>query len=168
MPLSPAHLLFAILIGLGATALIDLWAILLRSQFSIPSLSMCLLGRWVLHMPNGTFVHASIGAAAPRSHECGVGWLAHYLIGVTFGLIFGLLAPAGWFEHPTLLPALGFGVVTVVIPLFVMQPALGLGFASAKSPKPMQARLKSLATHAVFGVGLYISAWLLSVSVFRG
>jgi hypothetical protein len=46
-------------------------------------------------------------------------------------------------------------VSTVVFPLFVMQPALGLGVGSSKTANPTQARLKSLATHAVFGVGLY-------------
>jgi hypothetical protein len=39
-----------------------------------------------------------------------------------------------------------------------MQPALGLGVASSKTPNPQQARLKSLATHTVFGIGLYLAA----------
>jgi hypothetical protein len=39
-----------------------------------------------------------------------------------------------------------------------MQPSFGLGMAAARTPKPAQARLKSLVTHAVFGVGLYVSA----------
>ena len=55
-----------------------------------------------------------------------------------------------------------FGVATVVFPLFVLQPALGLGIASSKTSKPAQARLKSLATHVVFGVGLYLCAVLLN------
>jgi hypothetical protein len=39
-----------------------------------------------------------------------------------------------------------------------MQPSLGLGIAASRTANPMQARLKSLGTHAVFGVGLYASA----------
>jgi hypothetical protein len=50
------------------------------------------------------------------------------------------------------------GIGTVPIPYFIMQPALGLGIAAAKTPHPNQARLKSLVTHTVFGVGLYLSA----------
>jgi hypothetical protein len=46
----------------------------------------------------------------------------------------------------------------VVFPLFIMQPALGLGIAASNTPKPWQARLKSLATHTVFGIGLYLCA----------
>jgi hypothetical protein len=57
-----------------------------------------------------------------------------------------------------LAPALLYGIGTVVFPFFVLQPSLGLGIASARSPRPARARLKSLATHAVFGAGLYACA----------
>jgi hypothetical protein len=39
-----------------------------------------------------------------------------------------------------------------------MQPAFGLGVAASRTSRPMQARLKSVATHLVFGFGLYASA----------
>ena len=126
-----------------------------------------MLGRWLLHMPGGTFVHDSIGAASQKPHECMVGWVAHYLIGTSFALAFVGLASGSWLERPTLLPALGFGVATTLVPYFVMQPALGLGFAASKTPNPNQARLKSLTTHTVFGVGLYLWALLLRQVVFR-
>jgi len=47
----------------------------------------------------------------------------------------------------------------VVFPLFVLQPSLGFGIASSKAPHPMRARLKSLMTHTVFGLGLFACAW---------
>jgi hypothetical protein len=156
------HIIGAVLIGLGATLLIDLWALLLRRGFGVSSLNYCLLGRWLLHMPGGTFVHRSIAASAPKPGECAAGWIAHYSIGVGFALLFVLLVPGGWLERPTLLPALVFGVVTVLVPFLVMQPSLGLGVAASKTPRPGQARLKSLMTHTIFGVGLYLSAALLS------
>jgi hypothetical protein len=49
------------------------------------------------------------------------------------------------------------------VPFFTMQPSFGLGIAASKTPHPNQARLKSLMTHTVFGVGLYLSAALLSI-----
>jgi len=52
----------------------------------------------------------------------------------------------------------GFVIGTAVFPLFIMQPSLGLGIASSRAPNPTQARLKSFATHTVFGVGLYVCA----------
>jgi hypothetical protein len=56
------------------------------------------------------------------------------------------------------LPALLFGIGTVIFPFLIMQPSFGLGIAASKTPKPTQARLKSLVTHTVFGVGLYVCA----------
>lgn len=167
MILDPRHALGAILAGLGATLLIDLWALLLRRGFGIPSLSYCLLGRWLLHMPSGTFVHAGIAAAAPKRNECAAGWVAHYLIGTGFALGFVTLASATWLERPTFLPALMFGVVTTLVPFLIMQPSLGLGLAASKTPNPGRARLKSLATHTVFGVGLYVWALVLSPLLFQ-
>jgi hypothetical protein len=51
-----------------------------------------------------------------------------------------------------------YGIGTVVFPLFVLQPSFGLGIASSKTPRPVQARLKSLVTHVAFGVGVYLCA----------
>jgi len=161
------YILGAALVGIGATLLIDLWALFLKRGFNIPSLSYCLLGRWLLHMPGGTFAHRSITAAQQKPYECPLGWLAHYSIGAGFSIAFVLLTSGGWLERPTLLPALAFGVVTTLVPFLIMQPSLGLGFAASKAPKPAQARLKSLMTHTVFGVGLYVWALLLSPVLFR-
>ena len=150
-------------IGVGATLLIDLWGLVLRRAFDIRSLNYCLLGRWILHIPAGQIAHRSISAAAEKAHECKVGWTAHYTIGVTFALLFVVVASGDWLARPTLLPALAFGVATVLVPFFTMQPAFGLGIASARAPNPAKARLKSLMTHTVFGVGLWLSALVVSV-----
>jgi hypothetical protein len=112
-------------------------------------------------MPGGTFVHESIAAAGPKPNECPTGWVAHYLIGTGFALVFVSLASGTWLERPTLLPALAFGIVTTLVPFLIMQPSFGLGIAASKAPNPSQVRLKSLMTHSVFGVGLYIWASLL-------
>jgi hypothetical protein len=161
------YIIDAILIGLGATLFIDLWSLFLKRLFSIRSLDYCLLGRWVLYLPQGTIVHQSITATPPKSHECTVGWTTHYLIGTVFALVLVMLVGVNWLARPTLLPALLFGVATVVVPFFTLQPSLGLGVASSKTPHPNKARLKSLMTHAVFGLGLFIWAYLLSGVLFR-
>lgn len=167
MVLEVQYLLGAALMGLGATLVIDIWALILKRGFDIPSLSYCLLGRWLLHMPQGTFVHHSIAAAGPKRHECTAGWVAHYLIGTAFAIAFVLLTSGTWLVRPTLAPALAFGVATTIVPLFIMQPSLGLGLAASKAPKPTQARIKSLMTHTMFGFGLYLWGLLLSRLLFR-
>ena len=75
-----------------------------------------------------------------------------------FALVFVASSSGTWLARPTFLPALLYGVATVVFPFFILQPSLGLGIASARTPKPTQARLKSVMTHLVFGVGLYVCA----------
>jgi len=158
MSVGPAHILGAIAIGTGATLVMDFWNLFLKRVFGIPSLNYCLLGRWVRHMPAGTFRHASIAAAPQKRFECAVGRLAHYTTGIVLALVFVLLTSGHWLARPTLLPALLFGIGTVVFPFLIMQPSLGLGIASANTSKPTLARLKSLASHTVFGVGLYVCA----------
>ena len=151
------YILGAITIGIGASLIMDLWNLILKHTFSIPSLNYCLLGRWLCHMLEGTFRHASITAAPPKPFECTVGWIAHYAIGILFALVF-VLASGDWLARPTLLPALLYGIGTVVFPFFIMQPSFGLGIAASRTPNPKQARLKSLVTHTIFGVGLYACA----------
>ncbi len=153
-----SHIVGAIVIGFGATLVMDLWNLFLKRRFNIPSLSYCVLGRWLRYMPEGTLRHANINAAPPKPFECTVGWIAHYSIGVGLALTFILLTSGNWLSRPTLLPALLYGIVTVVFPFFIMQPSFGLGIAASRTAKPWQARLKSLATHTVFGTGLYVCA----------
>jgi hypothetical protein len=156
--IEPNGIVGAIVIGVGATVVMDLWNLFLQRTFSMPSLNYCLLGRWVRHMPEGTLRHADITAAPPKRFECTVGWIAHYTIGVVFALVFVVLTSGNWLVRPTLLPALLYGMATVAFPFFILQPSLGLGVAASRTPNPAQARLKSLATHIVFGVGLYLCA----------
>ena len=158
MSLDATNVFGAMTIGIGATLVTDLWNLFLKHAFNIPSLNYCLLGRWLGHMPGGTFRHASITAAPQTPYECTVGWIAHYTIGVVLAVAFVLLTSVDWLTRPTLLPALFYGIGTIVFPFFLMQPAFGLGMAASRTPDPTQARLKSLATHNVFGLGLYVCA----------
>ncbi|HEX7181696.1 MAG TPA: DUF2938 domain-containing protein [Thermoanaerobaculia bacterium] len=158
MSIEASYILGAIAIGIGATLVMDLWNLFLKRAFSIPSLNYCLLGRWLRHMPGGTLRHASITAAPQQPLECTVGWIAHYTIGVVFALVFVMFISDDWLARPTVLPALLYGIGTVVFPFFILQPSFGLGIAASRTPNPTQARLKSLMTHIVFGVGLYVCA----------
>jgi hypothetical protein len=114
----------------------DFWAIFLK-QFGIPSLNLAFLGRWIGHLPHGQWTHDSIAKTAPVRGELWIGWFAHYSIGVTFAAL--LLAVHGleWARKPTLPPALIIGIATSILPLFILQPALGAGIASSRTPKPV-------------------------------
>lgn len=151
----------AVVIGIGATLVMDLWAWVLR-RFGIPSLDFALLGRWLGHLRQGQWQHRSIAKATPVPGERVLGWAAHYSIGITFAGV--LLATFGlrWAHSPSLAPALTVGVMTVVAPLLILQPAFGAGIASSKTPRPFFNSAKSLVTHTVYGIGLYLAARLTS------
>jgi hypothetical protein len=151
-------LIGTVFVGLGATFVLDLWTVVLNRVFAIPLPNYCFIGRWLRHMASGAFAHPSIAAAPQQPAECPIGWIAHYTIGVLFALALVVLATPQWLQSPTLTPALIFGIVTVGFPFFIMHPAFGLGLAASKAPNPMQARLRSLMNHVVFGIGLYLSA----------
>jgi hypothetical protein len=146
-----------ILIGVGATLVMDGWALLLR-QIGIPSLNFAFLGRWIGNLRRGQWVHESIARATPVRGELLIGWCAHYSIGMAFAAL--LLSTSGlkWARAPSLLPALVIGVITVLAPLLILQPALGAGIASSRTATPLFNSVKSLVTHTVYGFGLYLAA----------
>lgn len=145
------------LVGAGATAILDLWIATLR-RLGVRSLDMALIGRWIGHLARGKFAHAAIASAPPVRAERALGWLTHYAIGVAFAGLLLFALGHEWTRAPTLLPAVAVGIATVLAPLFVMQPALGAGVASSRTPTPLKNCLRSVANHAVFGVGLYAAA----------
>lgn len=152
-------LLPAVVIGAGATAVMDLWGIVQKRFLGMQPLNYCLLGRWIGHFPGGRFVHDNIAHASRVRGECPLGWSAHYAIGVTFAALLLLWCGSGWARNPSVAPALVVGIGTVVAPFFLLQPGMGAGIAASKTPRPNVARLRSLATHTVFGLGLYVAGW---------
>ncbi|WP_332686647.1 DUF2938 domain-containing protein [Bosea sp. (in: a-proteobacteria)] len=150
----------SIVIGVGATAILDLWAVLLNRTLGIPLSNWAMVGRWFAHLPRGRFAHDPISASEPVSGELAIGWIMHYLIGIFFAAIVLMIWGVGWARMPTLWPALIVGIVTVGCGWFVLQPGMGFGLAASKRPNPSQIRLVSLVNHVVFGLGLYLTALL--------
>jgi hypothetical protein len=151
----------SLLIGTGATALMDVWAILLNRVAGIARPNWALGGRWFCHMTGGRLFHDDIAAAEPWRHELAVGWFAHYAIGVLYAGILLVLAGPGWAAEPTFLPAWILGLVTVGAGWFLMQPGMGAGWAASKKPNAMQIRALNIAAHTVFALGLWGTALLL-------
>jgi hypothetical protein len=162
----PANLdtgLRIIAIGIGATAVTDFWSLLRRRIAGIPLPNFGLVGRWLIGCARGRFRHESIAAAPRVPGEALAGWVAHYLIGVTFAALLVLVSGPEWLIAPTLWPALAVGIGTVVFPFFVMQPGMGAGIAASRAPNPMVARIQSILTHVVFGLGMYVTSQALRI-----
>jgi hypothetical protein len=153
-------LLRAVAIGIGATVLMDLWAILLNRVFGQARPNWAPVGRWVWHLRDGKVFHDDIGQAAPYRHELALGWAFHYLVGIVYGIILVIVTGPSWLAAPTFLPAFVLGIVTVGAGWFLLAPGMGAGWAASKRPNPMQIRALNLVSHTVFALGLYGTALL--------
>lgn len=163
MPEAAAYVLHAVLIGTGATVVMDLWAVARKRLLGIPSLDYGLVGRWLAHIPHGRFRHDPIDASPPMPGERLIGWAVHYLIGIAFAAVLLAIWGLDWARHPTIVPALIVGIGSVAAPFLLMQPGMGAGIAASRTPKPAAARLRSLVMHGVFGLGLYAAGWFVSL-----
>ncbi|MEH6402936.1 MAG: DUF2938 domain-containing protein [Sneathiella sp.] len=150
----------ALFIGVGATLVMDLWAVCLKLLLKIPSLNYAMVGRWFGHIPQGRFIHQAIGKAPSVRGEFFIGWASHYVIGIIFAATLLAIWGADWALTPTLIPALIVGICTVAAPFLILQPGMGAGIAASKTPNPAVARRRSLMAHTSFGVGLYLAALL--------
>jgi hypothetical protein len=159
---SVLYFLSLVFIGIGATLTFDLWASFLKTAFKITPSNFCLLGRWILYMPEGTFRHATIVSTPQKNGECTVGWISHYMTGIVFAVVFIAFVGGEWLQHPTLMEALLFGIVTVLAPFFIMHPAFGFGVVASRTSNTAQTRVRSLMNHVVFGFGLYLFGWLVN------
>lgn len=152
--------LFALVIGTGATAVMDLWSVIRRILLGIAPPDYGLVGRWLGHMARGRFRHEAIAAAAPVRGELVIGWTAHYLTGIAYAALLLAVWGLAWVRQPTIGPALIVGIGTLAAPFLLMQPGMGAGIAASRTPRPAAARLQSLINHAVFGLGLYAAGWV--------
>jgi len=155
-------ILHTVVIGVLATALMDVWGIAREPLFGFPRANYRLIGRWFAYMLRGRFWHASVAEAAPRRGELLIGWVMHYTIGVGFAALLVQLVGSSWLAQPTPGPALLVGLATLAAPLLIMQPAMGAGIAASRTRHPWSARLQSAITHVIYGLGLYLAAWILA------
>ncbi|MFP3543592.1 DUF2938 domain-containing protein [Rhizobium sp. SIMBA_035] len=150
-----------IVIGIGATVLMDIWAIVLHRFFGQSAANWAPVGRWFYHLKNGKVFHDSIANAAPYEHELALGWISHYVTGIVYGLALAIIMGPAWLAEPTFIPAWILGIVTVGAGWFLLQPGLGIGWAASKTPNPAKARAMNLIAHTVFAIGLYGTALLI-------
>jgi len=163
VPEAAEYLVRAVLIGAGATAVMDIWLAARKRLLGVPPLDSGLLGRWLGYLARGRFRHDPIAASPPVQGERLIGRTAHYLIGIGFAAVLLAIWGLDWARQPTIGPALIVGIGTVAAPFLLMQPGMGAGIAASRTPRPAAARLHSPVTHGIFGLGLYAAGWATSL-----
>lgn len=154
------YLTCTLITGVCATAVMDAWGVVRRHVFGIAVPDYRLVGRWFAHLARGRLRHESIKSSPAVHGECTIGWIAHYTVGIAFAAILLGVWGLAWVRNPAFAPALLVGIGTVAAPFLILQPAMGAGLAASRTPHPAAARLHSLVTHSVFGLGLYAGGWV--------
>lgn len=149
----------AIVIGVGATLLFDLWGQFLR-LFGMPKPNWGPPGRWFAHLLRGRVMHEDIARSEPVGGESAIGWAFHYLVGILFAATLLAIWGLGWARQPSFPPALIVGLATVGCGWFILQPGMGMGIAASKRANANQIRLLNIIAHIVFAIGLYGTALL--------
>jgi hypothetical protein len=160
---SATELLFkAALVGIGGTVVLDVWALLMAHVVGLSASNWAMVGRWFGNMLRGQLVQETMTNAEPVRGELAIGWIAHYAIGIGYGLLLLAFWGQDWVDRPTLLPPMILAWVLLVAPYFMMMPGMGMGIAGSKTPKPNVTRLRSMVGHSVFGLGMYATAMALA------
>ena len=154
-----------IFIGIVATLVIDIWAVILSTIFKLPTTNWSMVGRWCAHLRTGQIIHRPISQSKPVKYEQTIGWLFHYIIGIGYAYLYVMLMVFIFIKDPSLTSAIIYGLVTLIAPWLVLQPALGLGLFARLAEKPNTIRALNLSVHLIFGVALYF-AWTLSLALF--
>ena len=124
-----------------------------------------MVGRWCAHLRTGQFIHRLISLSKPVEYEQTIVWLFHYIIGIRYAYLYVMLMVFIVIKDPSLTSAIIYGLVTLIAPWLVLQPALGLGLFARLAEKPNTIRALNLSVHLIFGVALYF-AWTLSLALF--
>jgi Protein of unknown function (DUF2938) len=88
----------ATLVGVGGTIVLDLYALMMSRVLGVPATNWAMVGRWFGNMAHGQFVQVAMSEAVPVKGELAIGWIAHYAIGIGYGLLLLGLWGKVWLE----------------------------------------------------------------------
>ena len=150
-----------LIVGVAATLTLDVVQQLMRLVLKWPITNWGIIGRWAAYLPEGRFVHKTIGKTPPVKNEMLLGWIVHYGVGISYGAIYLFLVYVVFGTGPGFVPAMVFGIVSVSVTWFMMEPILGAGVMGAGMPDPTVTRIHDFCSHLGFGLGLYFGGLLI-------
>ena len=153
--------IFSLMVGIGSTMVLDLWAFLLFKLKGIAPTDWGQVGRWLLGLRNGEWVARQDNQAPISKIELCSGWMFHYLVGIAYAVIIALTWGQGFIRAPTLMPIISVGLIlSTIAGLTLFMPAMGAGFCGRKLPHPGNTFGMMILAHGVFTLGQYLFALL--------
>lgn len=115
------------------------------------------IGRWASGLMKGVFIHRNIVNSAPVKYEILLGKVFHFVIGGgVVALFYPLFIEFIPFDEPFnhLLPATLFGLITSVLPWFILMPSFGWGLFGLNAPEGAMPILSPVLSHIPYGFGI--------------
>ena len=116
------------------------------------------LGRWILNMFNGVFIHDNIQTATQFRFEIPVAISCHYLMGIFLVGIFLWLRNNIKIFPSSMVMGLVYGWITMLVPWLIIFPALGFGFFGLGAHNDINNIIASIIAHSFYGLGMTL--WL--------
>lgn len=159
-------ILIGLFSGFLATFLMDAFAIfgIRTGVYNLKGLQVVppLLGRSLsLIFRRRQIFFADIQQEPPQQYEHQIGMIAHYVIGLVFGVIFVVSVYLKLPNSHPVISGIIFGFLTIIFPWLLMYPAMGFGFFGRKLAICKQLILFSPINHLIYGLFLGIFANLI-------
>lgn len=151
--------LFCLVTGIFSTIALDIWgALALKVSGRMPT-NWGMVGRWLTGLPHGQWVLRGDDPSAPRTGEYALGWIFHYLVGISYSVLLLLICGTGFVQAPRVLPVLFVGVVVSSLAgLMILMPGMGGGVFGCKLPNQRSTIIYVLVAHLVYALALYAAA----------
>jgi len=145
-----------IAVGIFSCLVFDLWQRIFKLLTGIPPSNWAMVGRWLINLiKNRQIFVENITAIEAYDSELSIGWVFHYFVAILYAVVYFLLMEIK-IINPGFLDGLIFGVISVIVPWFFFQPALGNGILASKTPEPIKVCLLALMMHTIFGIAIGI------------
>jgi len=152
-------IVFCLVTGILSTVALDLWVTLVEKLTGLPPTNWGMVGRWLTGIPQGRLVLDGADASAPTGGEKALGWIVHYVVGISYSVLLLLLWGMEFAHAPTVMPVVIVGVViSTLAGLMILMPGLGAGFMGSKLPNQGAVFVYVLVAHVVYAVALYGAA----------
>jgi len=148
-----------VFMGVFSTLVMDIGEEAVKALYPIKeSMKPQYLGRWILNMSDGVFIHDNIQTATQFSFEIPVAISVHYFTGIFLVGIFLWLRNNIKNFPSSMVMGLVYGWLTILVPWLIMFPALGFGFFGLGAHNGINNIIASIIAHSFYGLGMTL--WL--------